>query len=196
MLTGHHEPTEPSKSLTSIPTDPDRPLVAGTLRPNEIAEFGRRNDLSGFAGRRGDGRTLALALEIRALYYMTVIDHNMAVPANLRQTRTAWAAREGKTTRQINAESGRPPRHQTNRANTKTLPNPTGNSNDPTDPTDVSSSPDTMVRQSAKPHDTIYTGDWLTNAQTQLGPYLRYQSAVLQPRRLSDWRLGRRRTIV
>ena len=53
--------------------------------------------------------------------------------------------------------SGRPPRHQTNRANTKTLPNPTGNSNEPTDRTEVTSPPDTMVRQSAKPHGTIHT---------------------------------------
>ena len=100
------DPSEPYEPLAMIATDPDSPLVAGIIGLDVIAKFEQQNDLNGFSGRTGDGKTVALAREIRVLYYLTCIDHNIAVPSDLKQTRTAWAAREGKTTRQINAESG------------------------------------------------------------------------------------------
>ena len=79
-----HNPSEPSEQLASIATDPDHPLVPGKIGPNEIAEFEQKNDLKGFSGRTGDGKTIALAREIRALYYLTCIDHNIAVPSDLK----------------------------------------------------------------------------------------------------------------
>ena len=192
-----HDPTEPSKSLTSIPTDPDRPLKPGTIGPNEIAEFERRNDLNRFPGK--PGKTLALAREIRARILHDRNRSQYGGAGHLKQTRTAWAAREGKTTRQINAEvRAAPPRHQTNRANTKTL----------------LTRPEIRTIRPIRPMCHRRRTRWFVSLPRPASVNLQatgtpshqrsnptcsipaYQSALFRFARLSDWRLGRRRTIV